>query len=256
MTLTLFSNKGSKLTIQEMDSNFEYVRNLTDITYNELTKLISSFGLIPGMFYKITDFKTCYILPDFDIYKSAIKIENMIHQESEVEPIVVFATSESTISTEAWQPKYPNDKIEYEYNFSYLLNGNPAFGRITKRIDEFGNQTDYDHRNITYKRYRYYSYPKSNLLRGKIKLASDGFITGIETSFTELSPGDVIVIPESKEKFYKIISIQDDSKMKVFGNIIVEHNDWSEFYLADVEGYDSFYPNNVDFSDDYPKYYF
>jgi hypothetical protein len=254
MPLILFLNKGSKLTVEEMDGNFEYVKNLTEINYNELTKLISSFGLIPGMFYKITDFRTSYVLPDFDIYKSAIKIEKMIHLECEVEPIIVFATSGSTLSNEAWQPKYPNDKIKYDHNFFYTIDGSPAFGRITQRIDEYGNKTDYDHRNIKFKRYRHYSYPKSNLLAGKIKLSSDGIITGSQTSFTELSTGDVIVISDSREKFYKISSIQDDNKMKVFGNVIIEHDDWSEFYLASVESYDSFYPNNVDFEDDYEMY--
>jgi hypothetical protein len=254
MPLVLLSNKGSKLTVEEMDGNFEYVKNLTEITHNELTKLISSFGLIPGMFYCITDYRTCYILPDYDIYISSIKIKDMIHVESEIEPIIVLATSDRTLSQEAWQPKYPKDKIKYECNFTNTFNGEKAYGRIIERIDEFGNRTDYDHRNIKFKRYRCYTYSKSNLQLGKIKILSDGTVIGEETSFTELTAGDIIAVPETKEKFYKVVSVKDENNMKVWGNQIKPTEDWTEFYFANVEGYDSYYPNNSDFSDDFEMY--
>jgi hypothetical protein len=254
MALVLLSNKGSKLTVQEMDSNFEYVKNLTEITYNELTKLISSFDLVPGMFYLITDFRTCYTLPDYDIFGNAIKICDMIHIESEIEPIIVMATSNKTLSVDAFQPKYPNDKIRYEWNYGNTLSGNPAFGRITERIDEFDNRTDYDHRNIKFKRYRYYSYSKSNLQPGKVKIHSDGIVLGEETSFTELAPGDIIAIPGTKETFYKVISIKDDNKLKIRGSQITANEDWSEFYLCHIQDYLNHYPNNCDFQDDYKMF--
>jgi hypothetical protein len=51
---------------------------------------------------------------------------------------LVFATSENTISTTAYQPLYPNDRIQYDVSFGQteITSGN-AYGRITERIDEF-----------------------------------------------------------------------------------------------------------------------
>ena len=255
MPLILLSNKGSKLTVEEMDGNFEYVKNLTEITYNELTKLISSFGLIPGMFYQITDFRTCYILPDYNIYKNSLKTKEVIHCKSDIEPIVVLATSDRTLSLEAWQPKYPRDRVKYDWAYSVNYDGSPAFGKITERIDEFGNRTDYDHRTIKFKRYRNYIFTQENLQSGKIKILSDGSIIGNEeTRFSEFSPGDIIAVPGTNEKFFKIVSVEDDRNMKITGKIILSKQNELNFYSVQLGQYDKYYPNNVDFKEDFKMY--
>lgn len=123
-----------------------------NVTYSELTTLINTDGLSIGVYYLITDFQTCYDQPDFDNSRNPITSGN--YKQGPVEPLMVFATSVNTISSEAYQPEYPNDKISYDWSFSATeVTNSAAFGRITERIDEFNNRTDYDHRNILFKRY-------------------------------------------------------------------------------------------------------
>ncbi len=90
--------------------------------------------------------------PDFDNSRNPITSGN--YKQGPVEPLMILATSVNTISNEAYQLAYPNDKITYDwtYNITEVTNS-AAFGRITERVDEFNNRTDYDHRNILLKRY-------------------------------------------------------------------------------------------------------
>ena len=127
--------------------------NITGLTWSELASTILSNGLTEGMLYKITDFRTCYDQPDFDYNGAPITSGN--YKEGPVEPIIVLATSNNTISSSAYQPAYPKDSIQYDWYWGVteVTNG-AAFGRITERIDQFNNRTDYDHRNILFKRNR------------------------------------------------------------------------------------------------------
>ena len=123
-----------------------------DVTYLELVDKITGSTLNPGTFYLITDFQTCYDQPDFDNSRNPITSGN--YKQGPVEPLIILATSVNTISNEAYQSAYPNDKITYDwtYNITEVTNG-VALGRISERVDDMGNKTGYDHRNILFKRY-------------------------------------------------------------------------------------------------------
>jgi hypothetical protein len=59
MSLITRQQKGSKLTIQEMDGNLEYLEQLssgTEITSADIETLITSNELVPGATYKVTGF--------------------------------------------------------------------------------------------------------------------------------------------------------------------------------------------------------
>ncbi len=88
----------------------------SDTTYSGLVNLITTSGLTAGGFYLITNFRTCYDQPDFNYAGSSITTGN--YKQSAIEPIMVFATSISTISVDAYQPAYPKDKIQYEWTYS------------------------------------------------------------------------------------------------------------------------------------------
>ena len=47
---------------------------------------------------------------------------------------------------------------------------------ISLRIDEFNNRTDYDHRNILFKRYKLFTYRNELRLNGTIELLSNGTV--------------------------------------------------------------------------------
>jgi hypothetical protein len=128
------------------------ISGLIEVTYSELVNKITGETLTSGQFYLITDFQTCYDQPDFTSSGSPKTVGN--YKTSEIEPIIVFSTSANTISSTAYQPKYPNDRIQYDWTFSTTeVTSGTSYGRITERIDEFNNRTDYDHRQVVFKRY-------------------------------------------------------------------------------------------------------
>lgn len=191
----------------------------SDTTYSELVSMITTSGLTAGGFYLITNFRTCYDQPDFDYNANSITTGN--YKQSAIQPIMVFATSVSTISVDAYQPAYPKDKIQYDWTYSAteVTNG-VAYGRISERIDEFNNRTDYDHRTILFKRYRLYTHRPDQRLNGTIELLNDGTVNGTNTSFTALTVGDVIYVPGVDPSFYEITGITDNFEMFVSGDTI------------------------------------
>ena len=134
---TLFGD-GSNLTgiVTEIYSS---------VTYSELYNLFTGETLNPGSYYLINDFQTCYDQPDFDQNGNAIVGNN--YKTGTTEPILVLATGVNSLSPKAYSLEYPLDEISYDISFTVTeRTGNPAKGRITERIDERGNRTDYDFR--------------------------------------------------------------------------------------------------------------
>jgi hypothetical protein len=254
MPLILRQTKGGKLTIQEMDGNLLYVNNLTDVTYSELVNLINTNSLVPGQYYKITDFQTCYDRPDYDQNRDPIAVSPSSYFQGPVEPIVVLATSTDTLAIDGYQPDYPNDKIKYDVTYSSTESAEPAFGRITERVDNYNNRTDYDHRTIEFKRYRFYTFSRETTETGTIELLNDGTVNGVGTLFTNYTVGQVIAYPNSVEGFFKIASIDSDTLMTVSGLSINSFGGSGEFYIANSETYDSYYRSNVDDPTDFNLY--
>jgi len=229
--------------------------SFTEITYQELRDLQDGSELTPGGYYLISDFKTCYDQPDYETLYSAITVGN--YKESEENPILVFAISVNELGSDAYQPNYPKDKIKYDVTFNQTeVTGGTAYGRITERIDEFGNRTDYDHREVLFKRYKQYYFELNNRLSGTVSIASTGVVTGTDSSFNSLSVGEVIAIPSDAslqigaETYFSITEIVDDYTMSVTGSYIPSIND-IEMYSTSNNGYVSFYRNNVDGNTDY-----
>jgi hypothetical protein len=233
------------------------IGSTTAVTYSEFSSTISSDGLNTGMLYIITDFQTCYDQPDFDYNNNPTSVN---YKTGPVEPIIVLATSSNTISSIAYQPTYPNDKITYDWTWNTTeVTGNPAYGRITERIDEYNNRTDYDHRNILFKRYRLFTIREDQPLNGTIELLSNGTVNGVDTSFgNDLSPGDVICIPTINPSYYEVKNILTDTSMEVDGDVITAIGAGQTFYKAIEEtngngSYFSFKRTNVK-TDDFNEY--
>ena len=261
MSLVLRSEIGRRVTISEMDGNFTYLQQLAlsgttsvhynEVTYSELISTIDSGSLNPGSYYSITDFKTCYDQPDYNIDKDPITQSN--YKVGNTHSVLVFATSENTISTDAWQPDFPKDRIKYDYSWTQSeITGGTAYGRITERIDEWNNRTDYDHREVMFKRYNIFTYEFNSPQAGTISVV-DGVVTGIETTFTNFSVNDVIAIPYfSEEKYFKINTIDSDTQMSLTGSVWNVTGNDIKYYSVDSMGYNSYYRNNVD--NDYEEY--
>ena len=231
--------------------------SMIDVTYSEMSDIINSSpgSLIPGAYYTITDFRTCYDQPDYDSNGSEIVVGN--YKTSGIEPIIVFATSTNTISTTAYQPTYPNDRIQYDWTFNTTeVTGGAAYGRISERIDEFNNRTDYDHRTILFKRYRLFTYREE--LNGSIQLLSDGTVNGVGTSFNSLAVGDVVYTPNVNPSYFEIVSISSNTIMAVSGDTINPGGPGMQIYNTTEEtndsgGYFSYKQTNVK-TGDYSEY--
>jgi hypothetical protein len=221
---------------------------VVETTYSELQDMVNGGGLVAGTFYTITDFRTCYDQPDYD--ESGNPITVGIYKQATINPIIVFATSSNTLSTNAYQPSYPKDKIQYDVYFNQTeITGGDAYGRITERIDEYNNRTDYDHRNIVFKRYTTYFYDMGNPRLGTIEILDNtGSITGTNTNFTELNVGDVIKIKDGSN--YKVVNVVSDTEMYVTGKTINTGSNLT-YYLTNTEldNDNSGYQKSYDFID-------
>lgn len=260
---TLKSGKKSFLNVSTTLDLFKYIKSVTDTTtefvedtYDNILNKVNSGELIPSTYYIIKDYQTCYNQPDYDKYQNPIAVSNASYVTTSIDPIIVFATSASTLAPDAYQPSYPNDKIKYDIFYSTTESGDPAFGRITERIDEFGNRADYDHRTIEFKRYMLYTYSKALSLPGTVELQSNGTVLGTLTTFNSLFPGQIIAIKNSNETFYQIVTITDDFTMTVTGESITATGVGGyNLFSTNSHSDDSYYPNNVDGQGSFGLYY-
>jgi hypothetical protein len=223
VTLNTFTgltiNGGLSATSISADTYYN-LPSYTEVTYSELTSLIGSSGLTEGSYYLITDFQTIYDQPDYYANSECYRVycnaspRTPITKTGLTEPILVLSTSNSTISLDAYQPKYPKDTIKYDWSWSQTeYNNLPTKGRINERIDEYGNRTDYDHRNVIFKRYK--TYNLNTKLSGTIKSynSSTGVLIGENTQFTGLTPGQIIFIQGYPYFGVKISSITNNTSL-------------------------------------------
>ena len=221
-----------------------------EVTYSELVDKITGETLNTGSFYIITDFRTCYDQPDYNNEKNSIT-SGIYKSADTVSPIVVLATSANTISIDAFQPEFPFDKIKYDYSFNATEHTEgPAFGRITERIDNFNNRTDYDHRTILFKRYRGYSYNENNPLAGLIGISGITGTTGVlygntGTTFnSNISSGSIIAIPNLNPAFFEVISVTSNS-LAIISGVTISGTDNAPYYSASDDGIMSYYQPNI-----------
>ena len=128
---------------------------LVKITYDSLKTLITNSKLVEGTFYRITDY-TC------KVDSSQTWVKSAEHQFD----IIVLATSVNTIDENAYATQHEGDtyfqyaklggwKLKYSLdnskcNYIDTTNGK---GCIYYMEDEFGNECDYDFKNIKVLRY-------------------------------------------------------------------------------------------------------
>jgi len=135
--------------------------NYESVKHGQLTTLISGSGLTEGKFYLISDYKTIYIQPDFSDKITPVSVSATLIKEGVTEPLIVFATSTNTISSQAWSTTFPDDTIYYDVTVETLFTGYvleqlqsiSTKGKIVRRIDKSGNDISFDFRNVKFKRY-------------------------------------------------------------------------------------------------------
>ena len=149
----LYTNTGGegKVSIKAIMDSVKILDTMT-INYAEFYNLITNSQLVVGKTYIIMDFQTVYDQMDFDAGGSLKP--TLLTKTGATEQIWVLALAPNQIASQAYSATYPNDKIQYDWTYNTtLVNGSPAKGRISERIDENNNRTDYDHREIKFIRY-------------------------------------------------------------------------------------------------------
>lgn len=163
-----------------------------DVTHAQLVTFKNNNQLTPGTFYRITDFRTMYDQPDFDA--NGVAKTSVAAKLGPIEPIIVLALTNNTLSSKAHQEAYPKDVIEYMLEFTTPVNNTVTKGRIIYRKDEWGNETDFDHRNVLFKRYLH------------------PLLSGIGGSFYDTS------LASSEKKFITQFNLNISKNNKAFGH--------------------------------------
>ena len=226
----------------------------SSITYTEGTysQFVSDAGngvLTPGRYYLMTDHQSCYDQPNYDNTRTAITTGN--YMTGNTEPLLLMAVSTTNFSPTVYSTDYPKDKIKYDITWDTTeITNSPAKGRITERIDQYNNRTDYDHRNILFKRYRGYSYNENSPLTGLVGISG---ITGntatlygnTGTTFnSSLSVGSLIAVKNLNPYLFEIVSIGSDSSATISG-VTISTTTNSSYYIANDDGIMSYYQPNV-----------
>ena len=218
-------------------------------TYDELYSYTTGSTLTPGSYYLMTDYQTCYDQPNYDNFRNPIFTGN--YMTGNTEPILLLAISTTGFSPTVYSTLYPQDKITYDITWNTTeVTNSPAKGRITERIDNFNNRTDYDHRSILFKRYNGYSYNESNPLGGLVGVSGLTGTTAVlygdtGTTFNStLSTGLIITINNLNPKFFEVISVVSDS-LAIISGVTISETGGSIYYSASNDGVMSYYQPNV-----------
>jgi len=149
----VYTNTGGegKVAIKTIMDSVK-ITDTVSMTYAQFYNTITNNNLQIGKTYILIDFQTVYDQMDFDAGGSLKP--TLVTKTGATEQIWVLALSSNQIAKKAYSATYPNDQIQYDWTYNTtLINGSPAKGRISERIDENNNRTDYDHREIKFIRY-------------------------------------------------------------------------------------------------------
>ena len=223
--------------------------NYNEGTYDNLYSFATGGTLTAGSYYLMIDFQTCYDQPNYDNTKTPITTGN--YKTGTTEPILLLAISTTGFSPTVYSTLYPQDKITYDITWNNTeITSSPAKGRITERIDQYNNRTDYDHRSILFKRYNGYSYDEDSPLSGLVGISGLTGTTGVlygntGTTFnSNISSGSIIVIPNLNPEFFEVISVNSDS-LAIISGVTISGTDNAPYYSASDDGIMSYYQPNI-----------
>ena len=218
-------------------------------TYSQFVAEANNGVLTPGRFYLMTDYQTCYDQPNYNNIKNPITTGN--YKTGSTEPILLLAISTTGFSPTVYSTLHPQDKISYDITWNITeVTGGPAKGRITERIDNFNNRTDYDNRSILFKRYKGYSYYEDSPLSGLVGISGLTGTTAVlygntGTTFTSnFSTGDIVSVRNLNPSFFEVISVVSNS-LAIISGVTIGVTTNSLYYPGNDDGVMSYYQPNV-----------
>lgn len=168
------------------------VNIMIPITYQELKLLRDNSQLIPGLQYRITDYKT-FTYPDDDVEIGGHSFD-----------IIVIADSFDTLNENARAIQRDGDRYFSNSNLSawrlkYSLDNNTNWcdnsgcGVIYQMIDEYGNEAQFDFKNIKFNRDGAYLYLFN------VNIDGENFDASIHDGFANNRPRNNVFKHSSKE---------------------------------------------------------
>jgi hypothetical protein len=220
----VYTNTGGegKFSVQSIADEVNILDTIS-ATYAEFYTLITGGNLQVGRTYILVDFQTVYDQMDFDAGGSLKP--TLVTKTGATEQIWVLALSSNQIAKKAYSATYPNDQIQYDWTYNAtFVNGSPAKGRISERIDENNNRTDYDHREIKFIRY--------DDGAGNFTVINDnGNASGEFLTFVQNFTGGTVK-DNWLGDFYSIGALlgQEYGNNVFSGNVVISNNSSSLFY--------------------------
>lgn len=219
--------------------NLEPVPSLTEITYNNLRILRNNGKLIPGTWYRITDYQTTTNKANtqaaghqFDVIVLATDNNNLSHCARAIqhEGDTYFKNS----NLNAWQLWYDldNDVLKYDWANS------SGKGVIYRMIDEYNNDIPYDFKNIMFtayyepETYTGYYYTFSGLNGDEILDASVN-----PYPYTTIDTQNVIIYAgvenNTNANVLKInLFIFPENVLREANNIVIGYNSYSNTFIG------------------------
>lgn len=138
-----------------INQKLDNIENLINITYSGLKSLRDSSKLVPGRWYRITDYEcttsasgTSSAHHQFDIVVLALSNNNLSEEARAIqhEEDTYFANNNLL----AWKIWYTIDNDNTKYSWADTVNGK---GVIYRMIDELNNDCPYDFKNVLFARW-------------------------------------------------------------------------------------------------------
>ena len=157
---------GQQLTSENMNEIVaainELNNNMTSVTYSQLVELRDLSTLIPGMYYRVTDYVTTTTQANTQSAGHAFDIIVVADSEDVLnENARAIQHSGDTYfencNLDSWELKYCIDNDDTRFSWADTTNGK---GVIYHMEDEWGNVCPYDFKNIQFKRFAITKYDK------------------------------------------------------------------------------------------------
>lgn len=155
---------NTRLTLRYNGSTFDIqaaISGATSITYSDFVTEIQSNRLVTGSYYLINDYTAVVYMPYTDIVGDGSGGSESVWNNPTIEPLLVLATSKSTLSPTAWSNLYPQDIIIYDWGYGTTYPDRErdtvlgqSKGAILYREDTYLDVSfDYDWRGIKFPRW-------------------------------------------------------------------------------------------------------
>lgn len=190
-------------------------REVLSATYAGLVQLRNNNRLVPGQWYRITDYVTTTKATDtqsaghpFDIIVAALDTNKLSETAFAIQSVRDTDGYFSNSKLTAWQLWYCLDNDTSRFDWTDATNGK---GVIYRMIDEYDNDCPYDFKNIQFKRYKV---TDVSGIDGKLKTSlidafKNSYISTRSSNYTIGNSGLSFVVDSTDFKFLYTFSAYD-----------------------------------------------